>query len=136
MKRAIVFLAAVIAVAALPQGAAFGQAVGKGSILPQWVDDSWRNAQYPPNTWYVGYSIDEVKGGAKIADVLKRAEKSAQMKIAEGVYVNVKAESKTLTQSDLKKTGGSASETIERYYNQQSLRFMIRPPTKFTRWRK
>jgi hypothetical protein len=118
MKKMIVILAAVIAVAALPRGAAFGQS-GKGEMLPPWVNDTWRDAQYPSSVWYVGYAVDAAAGGAKIADVQRRAEKSAQLKVAEAVYTNIKAISETYTKSDLKKSGGSASETVEKFYSQK-----------------
>jgi hypothetical protein len=113
MKRAIVILAAVAA-------AVFGQA-GQGGMLPQWLDDAWRNAQYPPGEWYVGYSVDVVRAGAKLSDVQKRVEKEAQLKLAEGISVRIQAVSSAHTSSVMTKTGGNANETVKKDYGQQIL---------------
>ncbi|MDR2694135.1 MAG: hypothetical protein LBB74_07965 [Chitinispirillales bacterium] len=120
MKRAIMIAAAVIAVAALPHGIAFGQA-GQGGMLPPWVNDTWRESQYPPGEWYVGYSVDAVTGGAKLSDVQRRAERAAQLKLAEGVSVNIKSVSVTGTESKRTTDGKNASETVKKDYKQQIL---------------
>ncbi len=120
MKRTIVVLAAVIAVVALSGGTAFGQG-GQGSgMLPQWVNDSWRDAQYPPSEWYVGYAVDAV-GSAKLSDVQKRAEQSAKQKLAEGISVRIQSVSSTHTSSVRTTDGKNASETVKKDYGQQIL---------------
>ena len=118
MKKAIVILAAVIAVAALPQGAAFGQ-LAQG--LPQWVDDGWRNAQYPPSEWYVGYSVDVVRAGAKLSDVQRRVETEAKLKLAEGVTVRIQSVSSTHTSSVRTSDGKNANESVKKDYGQRIL---------------
>jgi hypothetical protein len=120
MKKTIVIMAAIIAVAALPQGAAFGQA-GHGGMLPPWVNDAWRDAQYPPGDWYVGYAVDAVGQGAKLADVQKRAERAAQLKLAEGVSVRIQSTSSSYTSSVRTTDGKNANETVKKDYGQQIL---------------
>jgi len=120
MKKTIMVLAAVFAVAALPQGVASGQP-GQGGMLPPWVNDNWRDAQYPPSEWYVGYAVDAVTGGAKLADVQRRVEKQAQLKLAEGVSVKIKSVSSTHTSSVRTTDGKNANETVKKDYGQQIL---------------
>jgi len=121
MKKAIVIMAAVIAVAALPQGVVFGQSGQQGAMLPPWVDDGWRNSQYPPSEWYVGYSVDAVRAGAKLSDVQKRVEKEAQLKLAEGISVRIQSVSSTHTSSVRTTDGKNANETVKKDYGQRIL---------------
>ena len=107
----------MIAVAALvlTAGGAYSQ---QKSMLPPWVDDAWRTAQYPSGEWYIGFSMGDVKPGANLADVQKRVEKEAQNKLAEGISVRIQATSATHTSSVRTTTGGNANETVKKDYGQ------------------
>jgi len=118
MKKTIVVLTAIIAMAALPYGVAFGQ-VGQAGKVPSWaVDDGWRNAHYPPSEWFVGYSSDVVRAGAKLSDVQKRVETEAKQKLAEGITVRIVSETKTKTSSVQVKDGKNLNESIKKNYGQ------------------
>jgi len=114
MKKTIVILTVVTAVAA------FGQS-GQNGMLPSWVNDNWRAAQYPSSEWYVGFGVDAVTGNAKLSDVQKRAERAAQNSLAEQVSVNIKSTSETSTHSNFVKDGKNANETVRKNYGQQIL---------------
>jgi hypothetical protein len=90
-------------------------------MLPPWANDAWRDAQYPSGVWYVGYAVETVGPGVKLSDALRRAERAAQLKLAEGVSVNIKSESKTYTSSVMTKYGKNANETVRKNYGQQIL---------------
>ena len=118
MKKTILILTAVIAVAALPGGVVFGQA-GKGDMLPPWVNDGWRNSQYPSSEWYVGYSSDVVRAGAKLSDVQKRVAEEARLELAKGVTVRLQSITTSQTSSVQVKDGKNMNESIKKNYGQQ-----------------
>jgi hypothetical protein len=118
-SRRFALLALLAAAALLPCGAAYGQLKGQAAaITPQWIDDGWRNAQYPASEWYVGYSVDAVKAGANLAEIQKRVEKEAQNKLAEGISVRIQATSATHTSSVRSTDGKNTSETVKKDYGQ------------------
>lgn len=101
-------------------GTAFGQS-GQGGMLPPWVNDSWRESQYPAADWYIGYAVDAVTGGAKLSDVQRRAENTARLKLTEGISVRIVGKSLSGTDSKRVSDGKNTSETIKKDYKQEIL---------------
>jgi hypothetical protein len=83
-------------------------------MLPPWVDDTWRQSQYPSSDWYVGLSVDAIRPGANLAEVQRRVENEARNELAKGITVRIQAISTAHTQSQQAR----GVETITKDYGQ------------------
>lgn len=63
-------------------------AYGK-SVMPKWINDEWRNDNYPSSEWYVGFSQDALKSKSNVAESIKRIERDAQSKLSESIIVRI-----------------------------------------------
>jgi hypothetical protein len=59
------------------------------SDMPQWINDNWRNANYPFDEWYVGFSQNTLTDKLNMAQSLKELERDAQNKLSESIIVNI-----------------------------------------------
>jgi hypothetical protein len=101
------------AVIALPQ-----TAHGQQRIAPQWVNDTWRSANYPQNVWFVGFSQDGLKQGASTAAAIQRVEQDARNKLSENISSRLTSASQNETFSSRVTSEAQSKETVEKNYGQ------------------
>src|SRR5215470_7847007 len=75
------------------------------TIAPQWIQESWREVSYPQSEWYTGFSQDALKKDVDAAKALKRVEKEAQNRMAQGISVRISGTSQTRTTSSQTRQG-------------------------------
>ena len=90
----------------------------KSAAAPQWIKESWREANYPQSKYYSGFSQDILKRDANVSQVTQRVEKEAQNKMAQGISVHISATSQTKTTSNQVRQGEKVNETIGKDYEQ------------------
>jgi len=81
MKR----LSVIIMVMLIAQ---FAYAKGK-EAAPPWIDEAWRDANYPSGVWYVGFAQNTLPPKSNTAEYLKTLERDALNKMVEGISVRI-----------------------------------------------
>jgi hypothetical protein len=81
--------------------------------IPEWIDESWRNARYPNAEWHTGFARDKANGSPGKAEY-EAIEKDAQNKLSESIVVTVQGSSTVQTASRQTQKG----ETINTSYDQ------------------
>jgi len=85
---------------------------------PLWINEAYRDRQYPSSQWYVGFSQGILKSGENVSETLKKFESDAKNRMAQSVVVNISSQSTSETARNMKQQGQDIRETIDNKYKQ------------------
>jgi hypothetical protein len=85
---------------------------------PLWIQDIYREQNYPAEHWYTGFSRDRLKAGAIAGAALKTLERDAQNQLAESIIVNIEGATQVENTSVAIQTGNKSAEQITTGYRQ------------------
>ena len=91
---------------------------GQQRVAPQWLNETWRSANYPQSVWFTGFSQDGLKPGASAATAIQRVEQDARNKLSENISSRLTSASMSETFSSRVTTGAQSRETVEKNYGQ------------------
>ncbi|MCL2690076.1 MAG: hypothetical protein FWE57_09570, partial [Chitinispirillia bacterium] len=85
---------------------------------PFWINEAWRDMNYPSSHWYMGFSEDRLGRNENTAESLKRLERSAQNKMAESITVQISGKTALEVVGRQRQQGQQISETTDQRYRQ------------------
>jgi len=56
---------------------------------PTWIDETWRNSDYPHGKWYVGFAQDALKPNDNVDERLNKVERTALNRMFEAITVRL-----------------------------------------------
>ena len=83
---------------------------------PEWVNESYRERNYPTSEWYVGFAFDKLQSGANASSALEKLKKAAQNEMSEGIVVTIKSTTNINTSSQQRRSANEDSEVITKNY--------------------
>jgi hypothetical protein len=86
------------------------------NTAPLWIDENRRNADYPSQEWFVGFSQNTLTNKSNVAESIKRLESDAQNKLSESIVVRISGVSLFVENtSERMSKGGKRTESSSDY---------------------
>lgn len=86
--------------------------------LPFWVNPEYRNANWPTDSWYIGFAQDNVSFGENVARKMEMVRLEAMNQLSESIIVTVSGQSAVWNASSQYAVNGSMQESMSSEYRQ------------------
>ena len=86
---------------------------------PLWVSEEYRRHTYPSESYYWGFSQDQLPMGGSLGSFLSSLEELARARLIEAIQVRINASSESVSESMSRQEGNAYHEQIRNAYRQQ-----------------
>jgi hypothetical protein len=91
---------------------------GQQNFTPEWIIEDFRNAAYPSDVWYVGFSQNTLTDRTNVSGFLRTLERDAQNKLIESIIVRISGDTRMQSRSMRTTQGNSVQTESSRDYEQ------------------